>query len=101
AKAAGARVLLVGDIDRGGVFAAFVGTLELLDPDERALVAGFVVNKFRGDRGLLQPGLDFLAARTGLPVLGVLPFLPALRLADEDSLSLEERLGRRRARADE
>jgi adenosylcobyric acid synthase len=97
ARAAGARVLLVGDIDRGGVFASFVGTMELLDPDERALVAGFVINKFRGDVDLLRPGLDFLTARTGLPVLGVVPHLPALRIADEDSLSLDGRRGRWRA----
>jgi adenosylcobyric acid synthase len=91
AKMAGARVLLVGDIDRGGVFASFVGTLALLDPDERALVAAFVVNKFRGDLGLLRPGLEMLEGRTGVPVLGVLPFLPALRVADEDSLGLDDR----------
>lgn len=95
ARMADAPVLLVGDIDRGGVFAAFVGTLELLEPDERARVAAFVVNKFRGDRRLLEPGLDFLTRRTGVPVLGVLPWVRALRIADEDSVSLEDR---RRAR---
>jgi adenosylcobyric acid synthase len=97
ARAAQARVLLVGDIDRGGVFAAFVGTLELLEPDERALVRAFVINKFRGDKALLQPGVDFLTARTGIPTLGVLPFLPSLRLPEEDSLGLDDR--RHRARA--
>jgi adenosylcobyric acid synthase len=97
ARAAGARVLLVGDIDRGGVFAAFVGTMALLEPEERALVGAYVINKFRGDRALLQPGLRFLEERTAVPVLGVLPFLPALRLAEEDSLGLDERMGRRRA----
>jgi adenosylcobyric acid synthase len=96
AAAAEARVLLVGDIDRGGVFASLVGTLELLDPDERARIAGFIINKFRGDLGLLRPGLDLLTARTGIPVIGVLPFLDRLRLADEDSLSLEARHGRQR-----
>jgi adenosylcobyric acid synthase len=101
ARAAEARVLLVGDIDRGGVLAAFVGTMELLEPEERALVAGFVVNKFRGDLGLLRPGLDFLTRRTGVPVVGVVPYLPALRIADEDSLGLESRRGRRRAGPDE
>jgi adenosylcobyric acid synthase len=97
ARAAGARVLLVGDIDRGGVFAALVGTMELLDPGERALVGAFVVNRFRGDAGQLEPGLRLLRERTGVPVAGVLPFLPGLRIADEDSVSLERRRPIRRA----
>jgi adenosylcobyric acid synthase len=101
AKAADARVLLVGDIDRGGVFAAFVGTMELLDEDERARIAAFVINKFRGDPALLTPGLEFLAARTGVPTLGVLPFLPRLTLADEDSIGLDDRGRRPRAGRDE
>jgi adenosylcobyric acid synthase len=101
ARIAEAPVLLVGDIDRGGVFAALVGTLELLEPDERARVAGFLINKFRGDLGLLRPGLDFLERKTGVPVLGVLPHLPRLRIADEDSVSLEARRSRRKARAEE
>jgi adenosylcobyric acid synthase len=88
---ADAPVLLVGDIDRGGVFASFVGTMELLDHDERARIAAFVINKFRGDVELLRPGLEMLTARTGVPVLGVMPYLRALRIADEDSLSLDDK----------
>jgi adenosylcobyric acid synthase len=68
--------------------------MELLDPDERALVAAFVINKFRGDRALLAPGLAFLRERTGVPVLGVLPHLGRLEIADEDSLGLDDRRGR-------
>ncbi|MBA4356528.1 MAG: threonine-phosphate decarboxylase [Desulfovibrio sp.] len=92
ARHARAKVLLVGDIDRGGVFAALSGTFEILDPEERALVAGHVLNKFRGDASLLAPALDFLYRRTGRPVLGVVPWLPELSsqggLPEEDSLGL-------------
>jgi adenosylcobyric acid synthase len=95
ARLADAPVLLVGDIDRGGVFAAFVGTLELLEPDERARIAAFVVNKFRGDLALLEPGLRMLTERTGKPVLGVVPYVHSLRISDEDSLSLDHRSSRR------
>lgn len=70
--------------------------MELLEPDERARIAAFVVNKFRGDLALLTPGLDFLTERTGKPVLGVVPYIKDLRIADEDSVSLEARLSRRR-----
>jgi adenosylcobyric acid synthase len=94
AKLADAPVLLVGDIDRGGVFASLIGTMELLEPDERTRVAAFIVNKFRGDRALLTSGLDFLTGRTGKPVLGVVPYLPNLRLSDEDSLAIEDRKAR-------
>jgi adenosylcobyric acid synthase len=83
--------VVVGDIDRGGVFAAMVGTQALLDEADRALLRGWVVNKFRGDLGLLQPGLDALESLTGLPVHGVLPWLPDLWLDSEDSLALRER----------
>src|SRR5690606_29259938 len=73
AEAVDCPVLLIADIDRGGVFAHLVGTLELLSASERARVKGFVINRFRGDLALLQPGLDWLEQRTGVPVLGVLP----------------------------
>ncbi len=91
---ADARVLLVGDIDRGGVFAAFVGTMELLEPHERARIGAYIINKFRGDVRLLEPGLRFLEERTGVPVLGVLPYIQRLRVADEDSVALDERRAR-------
>jgi adenosylcobyric acid synthase len=96
ARLADAPVLLVGDIDRGGVFAALVGTLELLEPEERARVAALVINNFRGDISLLEPGLDFVERRTGKPVLGVVPHVPQLRIADEDSVSLQSRMARPR-----
>ena len=89
ARAAGLPVLVVGDIDRGGVFASLFGTLALLDPADQALVSGYVVNKFRGDRRLLEPGLDMLNSLTGRPTLGVLPWVPDLWLDAEDSLDLE------------
>jgi len=97
AELADAPVLLVGDIDRGGVFAAFVGTLALLEAHERARIAAFVINKFRGDIKLLESGLQMLHERTGVPVLGVLPYLQRLQIADEDSVSLDDRRGRKRA----
>ena len=89
ARHADAAVLLVGDIDRGGVFASLLGTLELLDPGDRELVRGFAINKFRGDPEILAPGLDFLVQRTGVPMLGVVPYMKDLDLPDEDSLGFE------------
>jgi adenosylcobyric acid synthase len=93
ARAAGMATLLVTDIDRGGAFAALYGTLALLDPAEQALVAGFVVNKFRGDRALLQPGLRMLRDLTGRPVLGVVPWTQGLWLDAEDSLRMDSGRG--------
>src|SRR4030095_1463458 len=90
ARLADAPVVLVGDIDRGGVFAAFVGTLALLPAEDRARIAGFVVNKLRGDAGLLTPGLAELTARTGVPVLGVVPYIAESLVPAEDSLNLED-----------
>src|ERR1700754_4710181 len=89
ARAAGIPVVLVGDIDRGGVFPSLYGTLALLSAEDQALVCGFVVNKFRGDVKLLEPGLDRIRELTGRPVLGVLPYLRGLWLDVEDSLALE------------
>jgi adenosylcobyric acid synthase len=89
ARAANLPVVVVGDIDRGGVFASLFGTLALLDAADQALVAGFLVNKFRGDPTILAPGLDQLGRLTGRPVLGVLPWRAGLRLDAEDSVELE------------
>ena len=86
AKAVGAPVLLAGDIDRGGVFAQLLGTQMLLEPDEQALLKGFIINKFRGDKTILDPGVQMLEERGGIPVVGVVPFMQ-LDLDDEDSLS--------------
>ncbi len=94
AKLVDAPVLLAGDIDRGGVFAQLYGTVALLEPEERARIAGLVINKFRGDVDILRPGLVMLEEKTGLPVLGVVPYLH-VEIEDEDSLS--ERLNARDA----
>ena len=83
--------LIVGDIDRGGVFASMFGSLALLDAADQALVSGFIINKFRGDVGLLAPGLDTLRGLTGRPMLGVLPWQTGLWLDSEDSLALSDR----------
>ena len=86
AKLVDAPVLLVGDIDRGGVFAQLFGTVELLETDERDRIKGLVINKFRGDVEILRPGLSMLEDKTHLPVLGVVPYL-RVDIEDEDSLS--------------
>jgi adenosylcobyric acid synthase len=89
ARHAAAPVLLVADIDRGGIFANLIGTVALLPPEERALLAGLIVNRFRGDRALFADGARLLAEHIGLPVLGVVPYLPNLGLAEEDSTALD------------
>ena len=86
AEAVDCPVLLIADINRGGVFAHLVGTLQLLSPTEQARVKGFIINRFRGDIALLQPGLDWLEARTGKPVVGVLPYVMDLHLEAEDGI---------------
>lgn len=92
AKHLNAPVILVADIDRGGCLAAVVGTLELLDEDERALVKGVVINKFRGDVKLFLPAVDFLERKTGKPVLGILPYIEKIGVDDEDSVSIDEKI---------
>ncbi|MES9856644.1 MAG: cobyric acid synthase [Sedimenticola sp.] len=87
AEAVDCPVLLVADIDKGGVFAHLVGTLELLSPSEQARIRGFIINRFRGDLSILEPGLRWLEERTGKPVIGVLPYLHGLHLEAEDSLA--------------
>lgn len=90
AHMADASVLLVGDINQGGIFASMLGTLMLLQPEERARVKGLIVNKFRGDLSLWESGEQLLAARGGVPVLETVPFLNSLRIAEEDSVALED-----------
>jgi len=88
AKKADAAVLLVADIDRGGVFAATIGSFHLLTPKERGLLAGFIINKFRGDPGLFQEGIGIIESRTRRPVLGVMPYVADLNIPEEDSVAL-------------
>jgi adenosylcobyric acid synthase len=93
ARARGLPVIVVGDIDRGGVFAALYGTVALLEPADQALISGFVINKFRGDQSLLTPGLVELTARAGRPVLGVVPYLTRTWIDAEDAVATEGRYG--------
>ncbi len=83
-------VILVGDIDKGGVFASLVGTMELLDAKDKRMIKGFIINKFRGDKELLKGGIDFLEKKTKRPVLGVIPYFKDIRLPQEDSVVLEK-----------
>jgi adenosylcobyric acid synthase len=91
AAMAGAPAILIADIDRGGVFAQIVGTLELLTPEEKAMVKGVIINKFRGDASLLTSGIEFVEERTGVPVLGVLPWFTGFAIPEEDSVALQKR----------
>jgi len=88
AELADATCILVGDIDRGGVFASLFGTIELLDPQEQDRIGGFLINKFRGDVSLLTPGIRMIEDRIGKPCLGIVPYLPHLMIDEEDSLGL-------------
>ena len=91
AAAADAACLLVGDIDRGGVFASLLGTMALLDHEERKRIRGFAINKFRGDEALLTPGIHMIERRVHRPCMGVIPHIHALGLDEEDSVALEDR----------
>lgn len=92
ARLAGAPVILVGDIDRGGVFASIIGTLELLSNEDRKRIKGFIINKFRGDKTLLKEATGYLEKKTGIPVLGIVDHIHDLQLDDEDSVSLEDQI---------
>jgi len=91
AKAVGSPCVLVADIDRGGVFAQVIGSFGLMDRREKSLLRGFLINKFRGDKRLLKPGIDFLEKKTGIKVLAVIPYFKDIRIPEEDSVSLEYR----------
>ncbi|NOY10460.1 MAG: cobyric acid synthase [Spirochaetes bacterium] len=90
ARYAEAPVLIVGDIDRGGVYASFIGTMEVFEEWERNLVKGFIVNKFRGDAELLESAHEYIKKRTGIPVVGVVPYMEKIQLPEEDSVSFKE-----------
>ncbi len=90
AEAADCNVILIADIEKGGVFAQLVGTLSLLSESEQARIKGFVINRFRGDIGLLEPGLDWLEKKTGVPVLGVLPYINRFHLEAEDAINQQQ-----------
>ena len=92
AKYLNAPVILVADIDRGGALASIVGTLELLEEDEKNLVKGIIINKFRGDVNLFLPAVDFLEKKTGKPILGIIPYIEKLGIDDEDSVSLDDKI---------
>ncbi|MFW5976342.1 MAG: cobyric acid synthase [Bacillota bacterium] len=91
AKLNNTPVILVADIDRGGALAALVGTVKLLEPEERKLIKGFIINRFRGDRDILQPGLEYIEDYTGIPILGVIPYLKDIKLPEEDAASLKRK----------
>jgi len=99
AKQAKAPVILVGDIDKGGVFASLYGTVKLLGRDSKH-IKGFVINKFRGDRSILAPGLDMIREKTGKPVIGVLPYITDIGLPEEDGLALSQKTEGRRLKAE-
>ena len=101
ARYADAPVIIVGDIDRGGVFASLFGTMALLEPEEQALVKAFVINKFRGDPSLLDSGFDMLRERTGVDVAGVIPWFDDIHIPEEDSLGLDTSQLQQNARDDE
>ena len=91
ARETGAATLLVGDIDRGGVFGHFLGTLDLMPPADRALVRGLVINRFRGDPSLLAPAIEVVESRGGVPVVGIVPWVDDIGIAEEDAVALERR----------